>query len=41
MNYKNCRTCNYVVHVHGRVVRGGGGGVAVISLKGWRVQWYH
>ena len=25
MNYKNRRTCNYVVHVHGRVVRGGGG----------------
>ena len=34
MNYKNCRTCNYVVHVHGRVVRGGGG--AVISSTGWR-----
>ena len=45
MNYKNRRTCNYVVHVHGRVVRGGGGGCsdiiegvggAVVSLKGWR-----
>ena len=33
MNYKNRRTCNYVVHVHGRMVRGEG---AVISLKGWR-----
>ena len=31
---KISRTCNDVVHVHGKSGKGGGG--AVISLKGWR-----